>query len=154
MRVFCAFLCVFRGCYIEDVRFYVGDELFNATHDYVFVTVFFNVGLKHLLRWRLSAGSCFELDAQPMILIVRMQKQYIGNTGGHSFAFHYCRFGFIACAAVTDCKEHRAQIRILQREPFHARFLYIRFDVSHDDVRALKRWVVRVILRLFRVRLR
>ena len=82
---------------------------------------------------------------------VRIKEQHIGNTGGYSLAFHYRRFGSVSCAAVTDSEQYRAQIRELQREPFHARFLYVRFDVSHDD-ESLKRWVVGVMLLTERLR--
>ena len=115
----------------KDVFLHFFDEVFNASHDYILVTLCFDCLLKTLLTFLLSACLCLELDAQAVILFIRVQEQHVCDTSRHTFCFHYCCFDASATSAVRYCKHQHCQVGELKPEPLEARLLYLTFYVFH-----------------------
>ena len=116
----------------EDVIFDKFNEVFDASHDCIFVALCFDDLLKAFLCILLSAGLCLELDKQAVILCVGINKLHVCDTGCYTFSFHYLRFCSATIATVADCEDVILQVRELKPEPREARLLYLAFFVSHS----------------------
>ena len=70
---------------LKDVildKFY---EVINASYDCILIALCFDCLLKTLLTFLLSACIRLELDAQAVILFIRVQEQHVCDTSRHTF---------------------------------------------------------------------